>query len=158
MVVGAPSRPPPRWTGWSNIDYCYHLHTETGISISCARINKHTNEEECLIPYRSFFYFQILSVMLLLTVLAFIVGPVDTWPSNVISAIFLQEPTLAFIKTVAAFFYGNGVTFFMANRFYFCVIITSSSGPPLPCDSIMRCGKPYDLCRIRQYITPPSEG
>jgi len=55
--------------------------------------------------------------MLLLTVLAFIVGPVDTWSTNVISAIFLQELTLACIKTVAAFFYGNGVPFFMTHQF-----------------------------------------
>jgi hypothetical protein len=39
--------------------------------------------------------------------------------ADVISAIFLEEPTLASIKIVAAFFYGNGVPNFMAHQFYF---------------------------------------
>jgi hypothetical protein len=59
--------------------------------------------------------------MKLLTILTFIVGPVETWPTNVISAIFLQEPTLASVKIVAAFFFGNGVPYFMAHQFYFLI-------------------------------------
>jgi hypothetical protein len=46
--------------------------------------------------------------MKVLTVLKFIVGPVETWPTNVISAIFLQEPTLASVKIVAASFLEMG--------------------------------------------------
>jgi hypothetical protein len=59
--------------------------------------------------------------MKVLTVLTFIVGPVETWPTNVISAIFLQEPTLASVKIVAAIFFGNGVPYFMAHQFYFLI-------------------------------------
>jgi len=45
--------------------------------------------------------------MNLLIIFTFIVGPVDTWPTDVISAILLEEHSLASIKTVAAFFYGK---------------------------------------------------
>jgi hypothetical protein len=57
--------------------------------------------------------------MHLLSISPFIVGPVETWPIYVISAIFLQEPTLASIKIVAEFFYGNVVPYLMALQFYF---------------------------------------
>jgi hypothetical protein len=43
----------------------------------------------------------------------------ETWPTNVINAIFLEEPTLTSIKTIVAFFYGNGVPFSVAYQFYF---------------------------------------
>jgi hypothetical protein len=36
----------------------------------------------------------------------------------VINATFLEEPTLASIKTIVAF-YGNGVPFFVVHQFYF---------------------------------------
>jgi hypothetical protein len=56
--------------------------------------------------------------MYLLTLVSLLVGPVDSWPTKVIRAVFLEEPTLASIKTVVAFFYGNGVPFYMARQFY----------------------------------------
>jgi hypothetical protein len=57
--------------------------------------------------------------MHLITILDFMVGPIEIWPTNVIRAIFLEEPTLASIKTIVAFFYGNGVPFFIAYQFFF---------------------------------------
>jgi len=46
-----------------------------------------------------------------LSILTFIIGPVDTWLKNVISVIFLEETTLAL-------FYGNGGPFFVAHHIF----------------------------------------
>jgi len=59
----------------------------------------------------------ILQIMLL-TILGCIVGPVNTWPTLVIRAIFIDMPSLASIKAVVAFFYGNGVPFFMVHQLF----------------------------------------
>jgi hypothetical protein len=94
--------------------------------------------------------------MKLLTILSFIVGPVETWPTHVISAIFLQEPTLTSIKIVAAFFYGNGVPYFMAHQFYFLCNYRVFERASVCMRLHYEMWQALRLDRIWLYITPHS--
>jgi hypothetical protein len=50
--------------------------------------------------------------------LEFVVGEVDTWPTDVINSIFLEAPSYSSIKYIVTFFYGNGIPFYIAHYFY----------------------------------------
>jgi hypothetical protein len=56
--------------------------------------------------------------MFLLQVLEFVLGNIETLPAAIIKRLFIDEPTPSNIKTVAAFFYGNGIPFYIANYFF----------------------------------------
>jgi hypothetical protein len=56
--------------------------------------------------------------MILLQILEFVLGSIETWPATIIKHLFVEEPTLSNIKTLAAFFYGNGIPFYIAHYFY----------------------------------------
>ena len=54
--------------------------------------------------------------MFLLLFIETLVGDFGLWPSDVLSAIFLDPPTHQSVRKVAAFFYGNGVPLRVANH------------------------------------------
>jgi hypothetical protein len=56
--------------------------------------------------------------MILLQILEFILGNIEMWPATIIKHLFVEEPTLSNIKSVAALFYGNGIPFYIAHYFY----------------------------------------
>jgi hypothetical protein len=47
-----------------------------------------------------------------------VLGKIDTWPTTILNCLFVDAPTLSNIKSVAAFFYGNGIPFYIAHYFY----------------------------------------
>jgi len=57
-------------------------------------------------------------MMLLIPTLEFTLGRIDTWPSNVIRMIILEEPTIDNIRTIVEFVHGNGIPFYIAHYFY----------------------------------------
>jgi hypothetical protein len=56
--------------------------------------------------------------MHLLPLLEFALGKVDTWSTEVLRDLFIDEPSLSSIKNLAGFFYGNGIPFYMAQALY----------------------------------------
>jgi hypothetical protein len=56
--------------------------------------------------------------MILIQPLEFVLGNIDTWPTTTLNLLLVDAPTLSNIKTVTAFFYGNGIPFYIAHCFY----------------------------------------
>jgi hypothetical protein len=56
--------------------------------------------------------------MILLHLLEFVLGSIDTWPTTILNGLFIEAPSLYNIKAVSAFFYGNGLPFHVAHCFY----------------------------------------
>ena len=56
--------------------------------------------------------------MSLRQIMEFVLGGIDTWPKAILKCLFVDEPTPSNIKTVSAFFCGNGIPFYMANYFF----------------------------------------
>ena len=54
----------------------------------------------------------------LLQILEFILGNIDTWPTAILRRLFIEQPTPSNIKTISAFFCGNGIPFYMASYFF----------------------------------------
>ena len=54
--------------------------------------------------------------MYLLLFIEILVGDCGLWPSEVLSALFLDPPTDQSVRTLASFFYGNGVPLRIAGR------------------------------------------
>ena len=63
-------------------------------------------------------YHHIIQVkdMYLLLLIEILVGDFGLWPSDVLSALFLDLPTDHSIRKLASFFYGNGVPLRLATR------------------------------------------
>jgi hypothetical protein len=47
-----------------------------------------------------------------------IIGVFESWPNSILRTIFVDEPTRTKVRTVAAFFYGNGLPVHIAVQFY----------------------------------------
>jgi hypothetical protein len=47
-----------------------------------------------------------------------IVGVFESWPTSILRTIFVEEPTRTNVRTVASFFYGNGLPVNVAVQFY----------------------------------------
>ena len=56
--------------------------------------------------------------MSLLQILEFILGNIDTWPTAILRRLFIEEHTPSNIKTISAFFCGNGILFYLARYFF----------------------------------------
>ena len=56
--------------------------------------------------------------MSLLQIMEFVLGSIDTWPTAILKSLFIEEPTPSNINTISAFFYGNGIPFYMASYFF----------------------------------------
>jgi hypothetical protein len=47
-----------------------------------------------------------------------VLGGFASWPTSIIRLLLVEEPTIANVRRVAAFFYGNGLPVHVAARFY----------------------------------------
>jgi hypothetical protein len=56
--------------------------------------------------------------MFLAQYLVSVVGVFESWPTSILRAIFVEEPTNSNVRKVAAFFYGNGLPVHIAEQFY----------------------------------------